>query len=66
MAGVQLCALFPFRLLATWMVVAFRTQPLSGPSLRRSVGPLGIPDASLFGLLTVPVRYQKGKQRHVD
>jgi hypothetical protein len=32
-----------FHLLATWMVVASRTQPSSGPSMRRPVGLLGIP-----------------------
>jgi hypothetical protein len=42
---VQLCALFPVHLLATWTVAASRTQPSSGPSMRRPVGPLGIPGA---------------------
>ena len=65
-AGVQLCALFLFGLLATWTVVACRPRPCPGLAMRRPVGPLGIPGVSLLGLPTVPVRHQKGRQPHAD
>jgi hypothetical protein len=65
-AGVQLCALFLFRLLATWTVVASRTQPLSGPRYATACWPARHPRC-LLGLPTGPaVRYQKGRQRHAD
>jgi putative MFS transporter len=65
-AGVQLCALFPLNLVATWTVAASRTQPLSGPCYATACWPARHPGASLLGLLTVPVRYQKGRQRNAD
>jgi GAF domain-containing protein len=50
-AGVQLCALFRFHLLATWTVVASRTQPLSGPS-HATAWPARHPRVLAPGLLT--------------
>jgi hypothetical protein len=66
-AGVQLCALFLFGLLATWTVVASRTQALSGPCYATACWPARHPRRLLPGLLTgSPVRNQKGRQRHAD